>query len=74
MTVRFKKIRERGMAALDEINLAPTEVLDRIATTLDVDNDNTHPEFRLFACMNPPTDAGKKALPQSYSLGLPKFT
>eukprot|EP01052_Picozoa_sp_SAG31_P017819 SAG31_NODE_1236_length_9195_cov_6.761214_1_plen_2798_part_10 len=61
---------------LDEINLAPTETLERLSGLLDGEQgsicltergDTTsierHPDFRLFGCMNPATDAGKKDLP-----------
>lgn len=60
---------------LDEINLAPTEVLERIAGILDSkkgwiltergdeEEIQRHPEFRIFAAMNPATDSGKKSLP-----------
>lgn len=63
---------------LDEINLASSETLQRLCGLLD---DSTcsvtltergdshavkrHPDFRLFAAMNPATDAGKKDLPPS---------
>ncbi|VDK76977.1 unnamed protein product [Cylicostephanus goldi] len=45
---------------IDEINLAPPESLDAIVHVI---SKNTHPNFRLFACMNPATDAGKRRLP-----------
>eukprot|EP00762_Andalucia_godoyi_P001029 ANDGO_02023.mRNA.1 Midasin len=56
---------------LDEVNMAPGEVLERLAALLDGDvivAESTsrivrHPDFRLFACMNPGGDAGKKDLP-----------
>ncbi|VDN51101.1 unnamed protein product [Dracunculus medinensis] len=47
---------------IDEINLAPVECLDAIVHVLD-DADKRHPNFRLFACMNPATDVMKKNLP-----------
>lgn len=47
---------------VDEINLASSECLDAIIHVFD-DNIETHPDFRLFACMNPATDTGKKKLP-----------
>ena len=60
---------------LDEINLAPAEVHDRLAGLLehagssialtergDVAPLKRHPDFRLFAAMNPATDVGKKDL------------
>lgn len=63
---------------LDEINLAEYETLQSLCTLLE-DFDGTfylserttdqfipvHPDFRLFACMNPATDVGKRQLPQS---------
>lgn len=48
---------------VDEINLAPPEFLDAIVHALSA--PGTHPNFRLFACMNPATDAGKRRLPPS---------
>ncbi|XP_059609312.1 midasin [Phlebotomus argentipes] len=60
---------------LDEINLASTETLECLATILEPDGSivllekgdyvpvERHPDFRLFACMNPNTDIGKKDLP-----------
>ena len=60
---------------LDEINLAATEVLERVASVIgesdtlfvtergDAVPVHRHPNFRLFANMNPPTDVGKKDLP-----------
>lgn len=63
---------------LDEVNLAPPETLQRISGVLegangslclaergDVNYIHRHPNFRLFACMNPATDAGKRDLPFS---------
>ena len=47
---------------LDEVNLAPSEVLDRISAAIE--SESTDPNFHLFACMNP-TGAGKKSLPSS---------
>ncbi|PKA58467.1 hypothetical protein AXF42_Ash013973 [Apostasia shenzhenica] len=64
---------------LDEVNLAPPETLQRIIGVLDGENGTIclaergdvdyvprHPNFRLFACMNPATDAGKKELPFAF--------
>ncbi|KAI3766421.1 hypothetical protein L2E82_16478 [Cichorium intybus] len=61
---------------LDEVNLAPPETLQRVIGVLedeggslclaergDVDYITRHPNFRIFACMNPATDAGKRDLP-----------
>ena len=63
---------------LDEINLASSETLQRLCGLLndstgsvtltergDADALKRHPDFRLFAAMNPATDAGKKDLPPS---------
>ncbi|EQC37386.1 hypothetical protein SDRG_04990 [Saprolegnia diclina VS20] len=63
---------------LDEINLAGADTLERLASVLegehsglsltergDVDVLKPHPNFRVFAAMNPPTDVGKKDLPPS---------
>ena len=63
---------------LDEINLASSDTLQRLcgllddprgSITLTERGDSTaikrHPKFRLFAAMNPATDAGKKDLPAS---------
>ena len=60
---------------LDEINLASSEILQRLLGLLDdkagsitltergdVVPVSRHPDFRLFAAMNPATDAGKKEL------------
>lgn len=67
-----------GRVLLDEINLASSETLQRLCGLLDdasgsvtltergdVDSVRRHPNFRLFAAMNPATDAGKKDLPVS---------
>ncbi|XP_043542624.1 midasin isoform X1 [Chiloscyllium plagiosum] len=61
---------------LDEINLASAETLECLSGLLEgntsslvlLDRGDTEPihrdpEFRLFACMNPATDVGKKNLP-----------
>lgn len=61
---------------MDEINLAPMEVLQRIAGLFegisgsicitergDTEPLKVHPDFRIIAAMNPPTDVGKKDLP-----------
>jgi midasin len=69
---------------LDEINLASPETLEAIATILQsptasitlTEQGNLlpvdrHPDFRLFACMNPATDVGKKDLPPHIR---PRFT
>ncbi|KAM3931945.1 midasin [Leptodactylus fuscus] len=61
---------------LDEINLACAETLECLCGLLEgssgslvlLDRGDTeplirHPDFRLFACMNPATDVGKRNLP-----------
>ncbi|XP_042318311.1 midasin isoform X2 [Sceloporus undulatus] len=61
---------------LDEINLAAAETLECLSGLLEglsgslvlLDRGDTeplvrHPNFRLFACMNPATDVGKRNLP-----------
>lgn len=69
-------IRDGHWVLLDEINLAQTETLQLLTYLLDRANRNIllfekgdqqlisrHPDFRLFACMNPCTDVGKRDLP-----------
>ncbi|CAG8555969.1 630_t:CDS:2, partial [Paraglomus occultum] len=61
---------------LDEINLASTETLECLSSLLqdaqgsllltekgDAEPIKRHPNFRMFACMNPATDVGKRDLP-----------
>ena len=70
-----KALREGHWLLLDEINLAPSAALQRLLGLLDSATASIaltergdwapikrHPNFRLFAAMNPPTDFGKKAL------------
>lgn len=73
----IKAWREGHWILLDELNLATTEVLERVSSVLgDVDRifltDKgsseaipRHKNFHVFANMNPPTDVGKKDLPPS---------
>ncbi|KAK6912183.1 LOW QUALITY PROTEIN: ATPase, dynein-related, AAA domain, partial [Dillenia turbinata] len=71
-------LRHGDWILLDEVNLAPPETLQRVISVLegengslclaergDVDYIYRHPNFRLFACMNPANDAGKRDLPYS---------
>ncbi|KAI4355485.1 hypothetical protein L6164_004254 [Bauhinia variegata] len=71
-------LRKGEWILLDEVNLAPPETLQRIIGVLegengalclaergDVDYIHRDPNFRIFACMNPATDAGKRDLPLS---------
>ncbi|RMZ52645.1 hypothetical protein APUTEX25_000764 [Auxenochlorella protothecoides] len=64
-------LRQGSWLLLDEINLAPPEALERMAGLLqdprgslvlaergDAEPVPRHPAFRLFAAMNPATDAG----------------
>lgn len=69
-------LRNGEWILLDEVNLAPPDILQRVIGVLegengslclaergDVRNIERHPDFRVFACMNPATDAGKRDLP-----------
>ncbi|KAF0299690.1 Midasin [Amphibalanus amphitrite] len=71
-----KAVREGHWVLLDEINLASAETLECLSGLLespdgpltllergDVQTVPRHPDFRLFACMNPATDVGKRDLP-----------
>ncbi len=73
-----KALRQGDWILLDEINLAAAETLDSLTGLLqsatssitltergDLDPIPRHSNFRLFACMNPATDVGKKDLPAS---------
>ncbi|GMM27764.1 AAA family ATPase midasin [Martiniozyma asiatica (nom. inval.)] len=75
-----KAIKNGDWLLLDEMNLATPETLDSISDLLsedptqrsillsekgDVESIKCHPSFRIFGCMNPATDVGKKDLPQS---------
>ena len=74
--VLIQAIRNGWWLLLDEINLAPPEVLERITSVMenetgsitvmergDVRSVHRHSNFRLFGAMNPATDAGKRELP-----------
>lgn len=71
-----KAMQEGHWVLLDEINLASAEILECLAGMLEDKMENIdlfekgdnvtikiHPDFTLFACMNPATDVGKKDLP-----------
>ena len=71
-----KAIKNGDWILLDEINLATSETLECLGSLLQSSSgsimllergDTTpvkrHPNFRLFACMNPANDAGKRDLP-----------
>ncbi|XP_029902559.1 midasin isoform X2 [Myripristis murdjan] len=69
-------VKKGEWVLLDEINLATAETLECLSGLLEgsggslvlLDRGDTeplvrHPDFRLFACMNPATDVGKRNLP-----------
>jgi midasin (ATPase involved in ribosome maturation) len=66
-------MRKGHWILLDEINLAPAEVLERLAGLMEdkqlplsnagADVVSCMEGFTLFAAMNPPTDVGKRPLP-----------
>ncbi|XP_058470371.1 midasin [Solea solea] len=69
-------VKKGHWVLLDEINLAAAETLECLSGLLEgsagslvlLDRGDTeplvrHPDFRLFACMNPATDVGKRNLP-----------
>ncbi|KNA10543.1 hypothetical protein SOVF_143350 isoform A [Spinacia oleracea] len=69
-------LRNGEWILLDEVNLAPPETLQRIIGVLDGESGSLclaengvvvdrNENFRMFACMNPATDAGKRDLPYS---------
>lgn len=70
----IQSIENGDWVLLDEINLASTETLECLSTILEPNGSITllekgdfkpvrrHPDFRIFACMNPSTDVGKKDL------------
>ncbi|XP_024011307.1 midasin [Eutrema salsugineum] len=79
-------LREGYWVLLDEVNLAPPEILGRLIGVLegvkgslclaergDVMGIPRHLNFRLFACMNPATDAGKRDLPFSFRSRFTEF-
>lgn len=71
-----KALQHGDWVLLDEVNLATPETLESLSTLLqasdaslvltergDLKPVTRHPDFRLFACMNPATDVGKRDLP-----------
>ena len=71
-----KALQNGDWVLLDEVNLATSETLESLSTLLqssdaslmltergDLESIHRHPDFRLFACMNPATDIGKRDLP-----------
>lgn len=74
----IEAIKAGNWVLFDEINLAPLELLERISPLLepypssitlaekgDLEPIKRHPNFRIFAAMNPATDVGKKTLSDS---------
>lgn len=71
-----KALKEGSWILLEEINLAENEVLERLHSVLEgngltliekgeVHSLTPHPNFRVFGCMNPGKQIGKKDLPVS---------
>lgn len=73
-----KAVKNGEWLLLDEVNLASPETLDSISDLLtdeveqrsillsekgDIESVKANSDFRIFACMNPATDVGKKNLP-----------
>jgi midasin len=71
-----KAVRNGDWILLDEINLASSDTLESISDLLasespsillteagNIERIEAHPDFRVFAAMNPATDVGKKDLP-----------
>lgn len=72
-----KAVKNGEWLLLDEVNLASADTLESISDLLadassrsillsekgDAEPIIAHPEFKLFACMNPATDVGKRDLP-----------
>ncbi|KAI6182875.1 Midasin [Aphelenchoides bicaudatus] len=59
-----RAIKDGNWLLIDEVNMASVECLNSIASLLS-ENENLAKSngFRLFACMNPATDSGKRLLP-----------
>ncbi|CAG8452138.1 711_t:CDS:10 [Ambispora gerdemannii] len=71
-----KAVIDGDWILLDEINMASTETLECLSGLLqdsqgsilltekgDTERIKRHPNFRIFSCMNPATDVGKRDLP-----------
>lgn len=72
-----RAVRNGEWLLLDEINLASADTLESISDLLadelarsillsekgEAEPVKAHPDFRIFACMNPATDVGKRDLP-----------
>ena len=70
----IKALKRGDWLLLDEINLAAADTLESISGLIreggsitlpekgDLEAIKPHPDFRIFACMNPATDVGKRDL------------
>lgn len=81
-----KALQNGDWILLDEINLATAETLEALSTLMqnsqsslvltergDLEPIRRHADFRLFACMNPATDVGKRDLPPSLRMKFSEF-
>lgn len=72
----IKALQNGDWILLDEINLASAETLECLSSLLENSSESLllhehgggelvkrHPDFTVFACMNPATDVGKRDLP-----------
>ncbi|KAJ1804601.1 AAA ATPase midasin, partial [Coemansia sp. RSA 2599] len=75
--------RTGGWILLDEVNLAAAETLACLGGLLQAERTivlaetgervRCHPDFRLFACMNPANDVGKRDLPPGLRSSFAEF-
>uniref|UniRef100_A0A1I7S7I5 Midasin n=1 Tax=Bursaphelenchus xylophilus TaxID=6326 RepID=A0A1I7S7I5_BURXY len=63
--ILIKAMNEGHWLLLDEINMGTSECLNGLSSIISEQLPSAHPNFRLFACMNPATDSGKKMLSQN---------
>lgn len=81
-----KAVSQGYWILLDEINLATQETLETLSGLLqnahsslivtergDLEPIRRHPHFRLFACMNPGNDVGKRDLPSGFRSRFTEF-
>lgn len=72
----LRALKNGDWILIDEINLATNEMLQKIVPLIsgksitlyekgDLKTLARHPSFRLFGCMNPGNDFGKKSLPSN---------
>jgi MoxR-like ATPase len=77
-----RALRRGELVILDEVNLAPPEVLERINSLFDDDGNlriaehngevvERHKDFRIFATMNPSSDGNRFSLSKAYKSRLP---